>query len=122
MRKVTLSGLAVVGVSLLFGLTAPFAQRSEDDPGKATSTMHIVAVEALGVCSLDNQVTTMGSELPFDSKQLFSATASGNCVPRSQCCKICSKGKACGDTCIRSDYTCHKGKGCACNQGEVCKS
>lgn len=33
----------------------------------------------------------------------------------NKCCKICRKGKACGDTCIAKDKTCHKGKGCACN-------
>ena len=31
------------------------------------------------------------------------------------CCKICSKGKACGNSCIARWKTCHKGKGCACN-------
>lgn len=31
------------------------------------------------------------------------------------CCKVCRKGKACGNSCISRSYTCHKGKGCACN-------
>jgi hypothetical protein len=31
------------------------------------------------------------------------------------CCKICSRGKACGNSCIARWKTCHKGKGCACN-------
>jgi len=31
------------------------------------------------------------------------------------CCKICRKGKACGDSCINRSYTCRKGKGCACD-------
>ncbi|AKH42603.1 hypothetical protein FHS61_000373 [Altererythrobacter atlanticus] len=31
------------------------------------------------------------------------------------CCKICKKGKACGDTCIARDRNCTKGKGCACD-------
>lgn len=31
------------------------------------------------------------------------------------CCKICRKGKACGDSCIARYKTCHKGPGCACN-------
>ena len=31
------------------------------------------------------------------------------------CCKICRKGKACGDSCISRSKTCHKGKGCACD-------
>lgn len=32
-----------------------------------------------------------------------------------QCCKVCTKGKACGNTCIARDKKCHKGAGCACN-------
>lgn len=36
-------------------------------------------------------------------------------VTTVKCCKTCTKGKACGDTCIAKDKTCHKGKGCACN-------
>jgi hypothetical protein len=31
------------------------------------------------------------------------------------CCKICRKGKACGDTCIDRDDVCHQPPGCACN-------
>ena len=34
---------------------------------------------------------------------------------RMACCKICKKGKACGDTCINKSYTCTKPRGCACN-------
>lgn len=32
-----------------------------------------------------------------------------------QCCKYCSKGYACGNTCISRRYTCHVGVGCACD-------
>ncbi len=32
-----------------------------------------------------------------------------------ECCKVCTKGKACGDSCISRDYECHKPKGCACD-------
>jgi len=35
--------------------------------------------------------------------------------PAQVCCKICRTGKACGDTCISREKTCHVGKGCACN-------
>jgi len=31
------------------------------------------------------------------------------------CCKICRKSKACGNSCIRSSYTCRQPPGCACN-------
>jgi len=33
----------------------------------------------------------------------------------SSCCKICRKGKACGDSCISRSYTCTKPSGCACD-------
>jgi hypothetical protein len=31
------------------------------------------------------------------------------------CCRVCSAGKACGNSCIARSKTCHKGKGCACD-------
>jgi hypothetical protein len=34
--------------------------------------------------------------------------------PIRACCKYCSKGKPCGDTCISRNKTCHVGPGCAC--------
>jgi hypothetical protein len=36
-------------------------------------------------------------------------------APAYQCCKICTVGKACGDTCISRDKICHIGPGCACD-------
>lgn len=42
------------------------------------------------------------------------------CIPASKCCKVCSTGKACGDSCISRRYTCRKGRGCACDAAEVC--
>ena len=36
-------------------------------------------------------------------------------TPRRTCCKICRKGKACGNSCISRRYTCRKPPGCACN-------
>lgn len=37
------------------------------------------------------------------------------CVAAGTCCKICTKGKACGDTCIAANKKCHQPKGCACD-------
>ena len=31
------------------------------------------------------------------------------------CCRVCTKGKACGNSCINRNYTCTKPPGCACN-------
>lgn len=35
--------------------------------------------------------------------------------PGKVCCKICTKGKACGNSCISRSYTCHQPPGCACD-------
>ena len=42
-------------------------------------------------------------------------TPNTNPSPSRSCCKICTTGKACGDSCISRSYTCRKGPGCACN-------
>lgn len=33
------------------------------------------------------------------------------------CCRVCSRGKACGNSCIAAWKTCHRGVGCACDAG-----
>ena len=33
----------------------------------------------------------------------------------SACCKVCRKGKACGNSCISRSYQCYQPKGCACD-------
>ena len=47
------------------------------------------------------------------------AASPSGCVPRDQCCKVCRKGQACGDSCISASSTCRKGRGCACDSVEV---
>ena len=44
-----------------------------------------------------------------------------SCIARDRCCKVCVKGKACGNTCIKAEYQCHKGRGCACDADDVCE-
>lgn len=59
--------------------------------------------------------------LPIQDTNAFATCASDpDCIPASQCCKICTSSKACGDTCIRLDFKCHQPPGCACNASEVC--
>jgi hypothetical protein len=38
----------------------------------------------------------------------------GDSTGPSGCCKICTTGKPCGDTCIERTKSCDKGPGCAC--------
>ncbi len=36
-------------------------------------------------------------------------------APPRACCRICTTGKACGNSCIAKDRQCHQPVGCACN-------
>jgi hypothetical protein len=48
--------------------------------------------------------------------QVFGVSGSPLAPPTAQaCCKVCTVGKACGNTCISRDKTCHVGAGCACD-------
>jgi hypothetical protein len=40
-------------------------------------------------------------------------------VPASaECCRVCHKGKACGDACITRSKSCELPKGCACDEAK----
>ena len=49
------------------------------------------------------------------SPSSFNTCGYGAAMAQGGCCKVCRAGKACGDSCIAADKTCHKGKGCACD-------
>ena len=77
----------------------------------------------LGFCTLDWVWggEPGGGDVPAELARAPSeADAGGSCVPREQCCKVCVKGKACGNTCIKAEYQCHKAAGCACDADSVC--
>jgi hypothetical protein len=48
-------------------------------------------------------------------------TATPTCTPTPTgstapvCCKVCTTGKACGNSCINVNYNCHQPPGCACD-------
>lgn len=60
------------------------------------------------------------SPMPFAApsqpspSQRIETLGAGKPLPAA-CCKICRKGKACGDSCISRDKTCRRGVGCACD-------
>lgn len=48
------------------------------------------------------------------SSALDTATEANAASPMA-CCKTCTKGKACGDSCIAKNKDCHQPAGCACD-------
>jgi hypothetical protein len=79
--------------SLLFAVTAIGGDR-----GMETSSRFF-----------EHVITSSSRSSPFREVQQSERAAA-----QKQCCKVCSKGKPCGDTCIEKDDVCHVPPGCAC--------
>jgi hypothetical protein len=88
-------------IALLALLSLTSAARS-DTPPSPTAVVH----------------ATVFNPAHLDNRLLRSPTAAGIAHPTPvalSCCKVCSVGKACGNTCISRNKTCHVGPGCACD-------
>ncbi len=78
------------------------------------SSLTTAASAQTALCPLN----TMFAQSHTQSRLLQSLGVTGSrlSTPLAQsCCKICTVGKACGNTCISRDKTCHVGPGCACD-------
>lgn len=80
----------------------PWRLRGEERPSPAGQPIHGAARPKPAAPLADAGVSTRG------------------CIPRHRCCRVCTTGKACGDSCINARLNCHKGRGCACDVYEVC--
>jgi hypothetical protein len=58
----------------------------------------------------DRVVAMSSRSNPFNEFQQSERAAADK-----QCCKVCSKGTPCEDTCIEKDDVCHVPPGCACS-------
>jgi len=70
--------------------------------------------------SRDSQVTSIASihRTPYVDNHALAAlglTSPTGTTKGIVCCKICTVGKACGNTCISKNDICHVGPGCACD-------
>src|SRR4051812_20797083 len=68
--------------------------------------------------TLEQDVVPIEAEQRAILDEILSGPRAGPTPPSvgaRNCCKVCTTGKACGDTCISRSYTCHVGVGCACD-------
>lgn len=114
-----MSGLRVLAIVAWIVVAA--SEASAAPPG-VTSEREMAAAPYQPVAA---DSTSEPCSVEFDGEKLGLPTwirfaDDEKCTPRSECCKICSKGKACGDSCISRSYACRKAKGCACDSKDVC--
>ena len=57
------------------------------------------------------QISLMNTDILLASIEQFSEVP----AVQNRCCRVCKKGKACGNSCIARSKTCHQLSGCACD-------
>jgi hypothetical protein len=95
-----------------FGL--PADQELDFVPPKQLGWMaQIARVVALGLLF----VMVPGMDASAEQAPLISPLPMSTAQAPQQCCRVCSKGQACGDACISAARQCTKAPGCACSAG-----
>lgn len=108
----TLVGCDLTAADLLASSSDP-KNRCREKYGNNV-VVHIPVPSAAVVCNppTDGQYAgTCGDMVPFTAPY-EGADANGG-----ECCRVCTSGKACGDSCIAADAACNQPAGCACDGG-----
>jgi len=98
--------------------TKPFTTTPTSPPTTSTTTSTIPpTTSTVPVSSSTTSTIPPTSTVPSTTT---SSTTTSTMPPTTStiapptCCKVCTTGKPCGDTCIAKSDTCHVGPGCAC--------
>jgi hypothetical protein len=138
--------LLVAGVTIPLDAATPMSLPCADpEPSELALEQEVVTVTARGelMIRLSPADTTRALlAVPAGTSMLLGACTSGWCrvtrdtiagyapdsllvrpapkppTPPRTCCRICTTGKACGNSCIARNRTCRVGVGCACDGGD----
>ena len=106
-----------VGANNPYGHPAPWALRYYSAAGRRVLRTDVVGdvVITVGVDGCYEVATERTGAVSEPVTPTVQPTTPTPQPARRPCCRICRKGKACGDSCISRSYTCRKPPGCACN-------
>lgn len=111
------SGRGVPGVPVSFVVTAGGGRLSTTSATTNASGVATAGSWTLGALAGTN-VVQASAQAPNGTPLVatFTATAitSTPTTPPRVCCRVCTTGKPCGDTCIAANLTCRTSGGCAC--------
>ncbi len=83
------------------------------------SVVMVKTIETLGSFPADPPVQTAPATtvkpIPVYQPPAPAAVPVPTPTPSTYCCKVCSTGYACGNSCISRSKTCHQPPGCACD-------
>ena len=95
--------LSIIAMSILVGFGTTSTSAHSDVPSPSL----------FQACDVDGGMSC--NSRPRSASH-FLVKASYEPSEQGYCCKVCSVGKACGDSCISRDKVCHKPSGCACDK------
>lgn len=105
-RKLTESDLEGVDVGKLDARLA--SERKQLEAEQAAEQRRQDALERQRKQAARREQSKKSSSSSKSSTSSHSSGGGGNC------CRVCSSGQPCGDSCIAANKTCHKPRGCAC--------
>ncbi|MGF1629171.1 MAG: hypothetical protein ACFCUT_06840 [Kiloniellaceae bacterium] len=110
--------LFTVLLALAWATTSAAAGLDGTQAGAGYESISYDGIAACGMTPIVGQAATVaggqGQFWPAVLKQT-PRILDGSLQLAQRCCKICKKGKACGNSCINRSYTCHQPPGCACD-------
>ncbi|MCY0989318.1 hypothetical protein OV203_19420 [Nannocystis sp. ILAH1] len=66
--------------------------------------------------TVESRSTTTETHIRVEQPTPPASEPTPDASPASSCCRMCHKGKACGNTCIARDKVCQTPPGCACDE------
>ncbi len=107
-----------VGAGNSYGHPAPqVIERWQNAGARVYRTDHdgsvIIEAQRDGSYIVLNEYSGPGRAAPLPAPVARQGDASGE-APRA-CCRVCTRGKACGNSCINRGYQCRQPPGCACD-------
>ncbi|MBX3250769.1 MAG: pilus assembly protein [Myxococcales bacterium] len=88
--------------------------------GLLRSRFHIMRREATLLYQGADYLYASEQGATSDHEDPEGTSTTPSCRAASTCCRQCSTGQACGDSCISTTLPCHQPTGCACNVSEIC--
>ena len=119
LRRLGGSGMALAFLvgSLAFGSASCRDATDDDGQHPATAAPQATAPPPTAARPATARPPTAAPAVPVTTAaaRTIQVTTAAPAPRALACCRTCSTGKACGDSCISRSLTCHKGPGCACN-------
>jgi hypothetical protein len=127
-QAVVLALLLITGLGLearadqMAAMTQALPTSTAEAPRQCVVALTVLLGTGFGLEESADQAPTVTGALPMSSAEapaqapaMTGALSRATAEVPAQCCRLCKKGKPCGDGCISAERQCKKDEGCACS-------